>query len=254
VTKSKNNLFNDIINRDLKKIFKSKIGSKNFKLKRKKILDYSKFIFGNKKRNLVNIENIGLIKLPFFSFGKIKSYHLWDYEDLMLFGYYIHKKNYYDLVFDLGSNIGLHSIILSKIGYPKVLSFEPDRKHFIMQKKNIVINNCKNIKLFNKAVFNKTGIIKFNRILGNTTSSHIENLKKNPYGKIEKIKVKCINFMKILKPKIKTLLKIDIEGAESNILSKTKKKHWKNMDAFLEISDLESSKVIFFMYIISKQH
>lgn len=243
--KIRNNLFNDIINRDLKIIFESKIGSKDFKLKRKRILDYSKFIFGNKKKNLVTIKNIGLIKLPFFSFGKIKSFHLWDYEDLMLFGYYVHKKNYYDLVFDLGSNIGLHSIILSKIGYPKILSFEPDRKHFKRQKKNIKINNCKNIKLFNKAVFTKTGNIKFNRILGNTTSSHIENLKKKPYGKIEKIKVKCVNFLKILKPKIRTLLKIDIEGAESNILCKTTKKHWKNMDAFLEISDLQSSKVIF---------
>ena len=56
--KIRNNLFNDIINRDLKIIFKSKIGSKDFKLKRKRILDYSKFIFGNKKKNLVTIKNI----------------------------------------------------------------------------------------------------------------------------------------------------------------------------------------------------
>ena len=245
MTKIKNNLFNKVVNRDLKKIFQGRIGSSQFKLKRKKILKYSKFIFGNKKKNFINIENIGLIKLPFFSFGNIKSHQLWDYEDLMLFGYYIQKKNYYDLVFDLGSNIGLHSIILSKIGYSEILSFEPDTKHFERQKKNIKINKCKNIKLFNKAVFNKSGSIRFNRILGNTTSSHIENLKKKPYGKIEKIKVRCINFLKILKPTMKTLLKIDIEGAESNILSQTKKKDWKNMDAFLEISDLDSSKIIF---------
>jgi len=245
VIKFKDNLFNKIINRDLVEIFNSSIGSNKFKLNRKKILRFAKLIFGNKKKNYIFIKNIGLIKLPFFSFGNIKSYQLWDYEDLMLFGYYVHKKNYYDLIYDLGSNIGLHSIILSKIGYPKILSFEPDIKHFNRQKKNIEINKCRNIEVFNKAVFNRNGIINFNRIIGNTTSSHIENLKKKPYGKIEKVKVKCVNFLNILKPKKKILLKIDIEAAESNILRQTKKKHWKYMDAFLEISDQDSSKKIF---------
>jgi FkbM family methyltransferase len=245
VKKINDNIFSEIINKDLKEIFKSKIKSKNFKLIRKQVLKYSKLIFDDKKKNSILIKNIGLIKLPFFSFGNIKSYHLWDYEDLMLFSYYLNKKNYYDLVYDLGSNIGLHSIILSKIGYKKIISFEPDKKHYERQKKNIKINKCSNIKIFNKAVFNKSGIIKFNRILGNTTSSHIEKLKKNPYGKIETIKVRCVNFLKILKPKNKTLLKIDIEGAEAKILKQTKQINWKDMDAFLEVSDLNSSKIIF---------
>ena len=44
---------------------------------------------------------------------------MWDLEDLFLFSYYKKNKNLYDQAYDLGANIGLHSIIFSKCKYKK---------------------------------------------------------------------------------------------------------------------------------------
>jgi hypothetical protein len=85
----------------------------------------------------------------------------------------------------------------------------------------------------------------FNRILGNTTSSHIIKMKKKPYGKIDIIKIKAVKFLSLFNKKQRTLIKMDIEGAESKCILTTKRKHWKNTDAFIEITDFKSAKKIF---------
>ena len=50
---------------------------------------------------------------------------------------------------DIGANIGLHTIVLSKLGY-KVDSYEPDEKHF-----KLLIKNLKKNKLSIKNTIKK---------------------------------------------------------------------------------------------------
>ena len=240
----KRNTINHFASLPCKKLFLYTFGSKSFNQKKKIFSKEAKKIFGNRKKNNIYLSQIGKIKFPFFSFGKIKSYDLWDIEDLMIFSYYKSKKNYYEKAIDLGANIGLHTIILKKLGY-KTISYEPDKKHYKRLKFNLKINNLNLNGLYNRGIFNKKGSFYFNRIAENTTGSHIVNLKKNPYGKIEKFKIQTDNFINLIKLKKKTIIKMDIEGAESHCLLTTKFKHWKYIDAFVEITDAESSKKIF---------
>jgi FkbM family methyltransferase len=240
-----NNVISNFINQKKKELFKNKISDKIYLKNKKKIFNFSKKKFNQYRINKINISNIGLIKFPYFSFGKIKSYHLWDIEDLIIFSFYKNNKNNYCRALDLGANIGLHSIIFSKLGYKKVLSYEPDPNHFKQLKLNLKLNNCKSVHTINKAIFDKKKNLMFNRILGNTTGSHIIKMKKKPYGKIDIIKIKADKFLSLLNKKQKTIIKMDIEGAESKCILTTKRRHWGNTDAFIEITDFKSAKKIF---------
>lgn len=63
------------------------------------------------------------------------------------------------VVLDVGSNFGQMSLIFSQLvgEEGQVFSFEADDYIFYVLEKNINANKCYNIKLFNKAVYNKTG-------------------------------------------------------------------------------------------------
>ena len=61
-----------------------------------------------------------------------------------------------DVVLDIGANIGYFSLIFSKLvgNNGLVYAFEPDPDNFKILKKNIEINNIKNVILIQKAVSN----------------------------------------------------------------------------------------------------
>ena len=132
-------------------------------------------------------------------------------------------------------------MILSKLGI-NVSSYEPDGKHFLMLKKNIIKNNCKNIKPYKLAMWSKKKKIIFNRVMGNTTGSHINDAKEKPYGKIIKIKIKTENFNNIVDKF--NVIKIDCEGSEKEIFKNVDLKKLENVDCILEISDKSSRKII----------
>ncbi len=235
---------NWIINNKNSKLFKVGINSKKYKILKDKTLKASMILFNSQSSQRINIKKIGVIKVPYFSFGNISSVQMWDLEDLFLFSYYSINRKLYDQAYDLGANIGLHSVILSKCKYKKIKSYEPDPFHINQLKKNFRKNKTKNVHLFQKAIFDKTKTVYFNRILGNTQSSHINYAKENPYGKIVKIKVKTIDFKKVI-PKKKTLIKMDIENVEGKVLKRTTKIDWVNIDAFVEVGNYKNAKTIY---------
>ena len=66
-----------------------------------------------------------------------------------------------DVVVDVGANIGYYTIILSKIvgKSGKVYAFEPDVSNFQILTKNVMINDCTNVELVQKAVTESTGMV-----------------------------------------------------------------------------------------------
>ena len=178
------------------------------------------------------------IVFPYIKMGNINSTHLFGIDELFLFKFYEKNKTKYKKVCDIGANIGLHSIILNKLGY-EVTSFEPDPKHAALAKKNFKFNGSK-INLINKAVSNKTGQSIFTRILGNTTGSFLGNKKKDAYGKLKKFKVNVENAKKIAGKF--DLYKIDAEGSEIDILRCFKKADLKKSDFVMEISTEKNAK------------
>ena len=126
------------------------------------------------------------------------------------------KKN--DIVLDIGANIGYYSLIFAKLvgDSGKVFSFEPESENFKILKKNIEVNGYNNVILEQKIVSNADG--KSTLYVSEKAGSHriykpdnyvesleIESISMDSY--IEKNNIKKINF-----------IKIDVEGAELNVL------------------------------------
>jgi len=177
------------------------------------------------------------ITFPYVSMGNICSSHLFGIDELFLFRFYASKKKKYFKVCDIGANIGLHSLILSKLNFI-VDSFEPDPKH-VRIAKNIFKRNNVEVNIINSAVSNFSGKVSFTRILGNTTGSFIGK-HKVPYGKLKKFKVPVISAKSIVGKY--DLYKIDAEGSEIEILSCFSKKHLVKSDFVMEISTKKNKK------------
>lgn len=201
-----------------------------FRLKMKSLITRNKTI----KLNESNI------KFPYISFGNRSSLDLVSLDELLILKFYYAKRKLYKNVCDIGCNIGLHSLVMAKIGY-KVISFEPDPVHFKKAKNIFKLNKVNNIKIYNSAVSDFSGKTEMTRILKNTTGNFISNNKKS-YGPTKKIKVKVIN-SKTLASRF-DLIKIDAEGSEYKIIKSFSNTNFSKTDFIMEISTNENRKKI----------
>ena len=191
----------------------------------------------NKKK--IEINNLK-INIPFISFGNRSTLDLVSLDELLILKFYYKKKEYYKSVCDIGCNVGIHSLMMAKLGY-QVTAYEPDPIHFKKAKSIFKLNKIKNIQIYNSAVSNFTGVTKMTRILKNTTGNFIGNNKKS-YGPTKKINVKVLD-SKNLKEKF-DLIKIDAEGSEFNIIKSFSKNDLKKVDFIMEISTKENREKI----------
>ena len=120
--------------------------------------------------------------------------------------------------FDLGSNIGWHTLNLSKLvsktGH--VYSFEPEPSLFKIFQENIKLNHLENVSAYQMAVSDKNGIDKFTI---NSMQDGDNRLGLNTIDG-ESIDVRTISlddFCKTHNLKI-DFLKMDIEGSEPKVL------------------------------------
>ena len=198
-------------------------------------------LYGHNSTGDSDLLGVGNIKLPYFSMGSINSTHLFGLDELIIFSFYSKNKSLYNSVADLGANIGLHSIVLSKLGYT-VDSYEPDPEHLSRINHNISLNNV-HPNIIPAAVSIHDGTTEFTRVVGNTTGSHLSGAKDDPYGELEKFSVPTRSFKTILREH--DLLKIDVEGHEADIICSTDTKDWNNTDAILEVGSFKNAEKIF---------
>lgn len=199
-------------------------------------------LFCEKNGHNIEFGPFGKLTFPYHSMGTIDSLNLFDIDELIMLSFYWQNRSRYKKVLDIGANLGLHSIILSKCGY-EVTCYEPDPVHFEILKNNVTLNSILKIQCNNMAVASENGETEFVRVLGNTTGSHIVGAKLNPYGKLEKISVKTKSFKSILSGC--DLVKMDVEGYEKVLVCTTDKNDWKNMDGVLSVHDKENAIVLF---------
>tara|TARA_B100000242_G_C43053524_1_gene492453 strand:+ start:3015 stop:4631 length:1617 start_codon:yes stop_codon:yes gene_type:complete len=202
-------------------------------------LYFAKKIIKNEKINFFDFD----LKFPLINFGNRNSIDLFGLDEIIIFCFYNNMRNYYKKVCDIGGNIGLHSLILAKMGFD-VTMYEPDNFHFKIAKQIFKKNKVNTIKANKMAVSNKNTIVKFTKILGNTTGSYIKNKKKG-YGKKKIYKVNAID-AKSLNEKF-DLIKIDAEGSEIDIIKKFNKKTFKKTDIIMEISTHLNKKLMWEM-------
>jgi len=183
----------------------------------------------------------GELRFPFFSMGAISSLHLFGLDELILFAFYNAGRNRYRRVADIGANIGLHSIILSRCGY-EVRAYEPDPIHREVLERNLKLNGCDQVEIVLAAISSAAGELEFVRVLGNTTGSHIAGAKKDPYGELERFPVSVEPIGPIME--WADLVKIDAEGHEAEIIGATSKSNWSGTDALVEVGSRENADAI----------
>jgi len=196
----------------------------------------------SKNNDVFNLGHFGELKFPYVSMGSVDSLNLFDIDELILFSFYYKNKEKYTKCVDIGANIGLHSILLSKSGY-QIKAYEPDPTHFKILKKNITLNDCRNLELIQAAVSSEEGTQNFIRIIGNTTGSCLEGAKKHFYGDLEKFSVRTVSIKNLMN--WADILKIDAEGSEKDILLATSREDWINTDALVEVGTEENATAIY---------
>ena len=228
----------------LKYLFKNKITKKKFIKFSKEVFKIIEELKKNKPKEIKS-KIIGNVVVPREDNGKKKNfYDLFAFHELSLFSKYITLKNNFKFALDVGANLGLHTIVLSNLGY-KTKSFEADPDTFKKLRKNLKNNNCKNYEIYNFAISDFNGKSKFYQIKDNLTANTLENTSKKIYGKHEVINVKVRKIQNYL-PKSNSIIKLDVEGSEYDILKTinfTKNSFKKKF--FFEVNDIASAKKIF---------
>ena len=125
---------------------------------------------------------------------------------------FLQEINSNDVVFDIGSCIGLYTIHAAKRG-AFVVAFEPEPNFNKRLKRNVKINNLKNrVEIHNWAVSNRLGSVKLytDGISGSSPSLNLVGERGFVYVEANSID----NAIKSKNLKIPNIIKLDIEGAE----------------------------------------
>jgi FkbM family methyltransferase len=192
---------------------------------------------------LIDLGCFGEITFPFTEMGAVTSLNLFELDELIIFSFYWKNRSLYRRSADIGANLGLHSILMSRCGW-NVDAYEPDPNHIKLLCRNLELNKISNVNIFEAAVSDKKGTAEFVRVLGNTTGSHLAGAKQNPYGELEKFSVTLESINNIFSSV--DFIKMDVEGQERKIILATDSEHWKKTDMMLEVGSPENASDIFF--------
>ena len=132
---------------------------------------------------------------------------------------YTHEIGENDIIVDIGAHIGAFSVVAGKkASKGKVFSYEPEPSNFQQLKKNVELNNLQNVSIFNMGVLGSKGTKEFyssNQHTGGSSVLKVPGKKISAsFTTIEDI------FQENGLEKI-DYLKMDVEGAEYDILMKT---------------------------------
>ena len=157
---------------------------------------------------------------------KVMTFH----EDDILEHHFAPKEG--DIVIDIGAHIGPYTIIASKRVGPngKVIAIEADPDNFDLLSRNIQLNKLSNVTALNYAACSKEKKIKLYLPSGVGRSSHTKYntiMPNRAHGKEKFVEVKAntLDYLlqsNIIKQEEVNWIKIDVEGAEYEVLKGAK--------------------------------
>lgn len=182
------------------------------------------------------------IKFPYHKMGNIDSLDLFGINtELAILKMYYDNTERWRNVLDIGANLGLHSILLDRLGY-NVRAYEPDYEHFARLLDNLNANACVRVKPFMAAVHNSNGTARFVRVHNNLTGNHLEGYK-NSYGPRDTVLVPTID-CRTLWPGT-DFAKIDSEGNEAELCSTMTAEVMAHMDVVMEVRNGDNAGFIY---------
>ena len=149
-----------------------------------------------------------------------------------------------ETVFDIGANSGLFSLLMINKGAKKVYAFEPNQDSLINLRE---VTADKSVEIVEKAVYTKDGDLSFyidpnNTTIGSLSENHLQIHAKE----VNKIAVPAVSLKTFIAEnaiKRVSLLKMDIEGAEYEIIENLEDEVFDLIDNFLiEYHDNEGEK------------
>lgn len=178
---------------------------------------WEKFLNGNKESVVFILK--GGIKIKLYKDSQLSQYIFqkrYEKEEILFISEYLKKDDYF---IDIGTNIGLFSLIGSKKVKQngKIFSYEPTLKNFERLQENIKLNKIKNIETIKKAVSDENGFLDINVSLEgyDAWNSFAKPFwwKNYTTERVETIILDDIFGQNIDCKKVK-LIKIDVEGWE----------------------------------------
>jgi FkbM family methyltransferase len=135
---------------------------------------------------------------------------LQEFEDM---GFVLHFLRKEDMFIDIGANIGSYTLLSASEVGAETVSFEPIPQTFKVLKTNIVLNDLEvNTRALNIGLGSQKGMLKFTASLD--TVNHVATLKDT-----NTIDVQIERFDGVISNLHKpTLIKIDVEGFESEVI------------------------------------
>jgi FkbM family methyltransferase len=178
--------------------------------------------------------------------------------------YYFKSETQAPVIIDIGANIG-DSVIYFKWIFPKskIYAFEPLPNAFNLLRKNIELNNFKNVHIYNFGLGDKESTVKLYSDKIGTSGSSTTNKKTSDYklkSDIQEhiIKIRKLSYFKeISQYKKIDLIKIDIEGAEGLLLAELEKvlpKTEKIIMEFHVIPDISQNSFDKLITLLRKHH
>lgn len=166
-----------------------------------------------------------------------------------------------DCIFDVGANIGLFSLFVSRLQKNvKIYAFEPIEPIFEVLQENVHLHSLHNIFLFNYGLSSENNSEKlftfYPNMAGNSTTKPLEKLEQQDAMNAVLSKEQMEYFFQStqVKGELRTLssvineldiksidlLKIDVEGEECEVLKGIEEKDWgKIKQIFAEVHDRE---------------
>jgi FkbM family methyltransferase len=220
---------------------------------------YESFIFW--KRGEKKTHELLKFKMPKYNFEfycrknkddfKTMTFH----EDDILEYHFTPKEG--DIVIDVGAYIGLYTIIASKrVGENgKVVAIEADPDNFDLLNRNIQLNKLSNVIALNYAVYSKEKKVKLYLPSGGEESSYkkYNNIiydRVHSEEKFVEVKANTLDYLvqsNMIKQESVNWIKIDVEGAEYEVLSGAKEILSKSSDITLliEIHNLSGGNILY---------
>ncbi len=160
--------------------------------------------------------------------GKFFNFNVYSYDYLSLAylfkevfmsnEYYFEPATRKPLIIDCGANIGMSVLYFKKL-YPlsRVIAFEANPHAYKLLESNMVENNVENVELHNIALYDKETEISF--FVGSNAGTVTGSIKKDRGG-LRELRVKTHRLSQFLENlESVDLIKMDVEGAELNILT-----------------------------------
>lgn len=136
---------------------------------------------------------------------------LHEFEEMAFLLHFLREE---DLFFDVGSNVGTYTLLASKVIGAKSYAFEPSPQTFFHLENNVFLNRInEKVQLYNEGIGAEDGNLLFS--VDQDTTNHVVTNEKE---KSVAIKVSSLDSISTAKQAVPQLVKIDVEGFESNVI------------------------------------